>query len=132
MTDLHASPAHRKRFKPMPPGVSTGVVLACCFFPLTLWGDDSNKNLSQLIESACLDCHGQGSETGLDLESLGNDLSDDDTFRSWERVFDRVRSGEMPPQTEPRPDPRLVESALAPLEIDFDRRASRVRRASGV
>lgn len=51
------------------------------------------------LEFNCLDCHeGSGAEAGLDLSQLGDDLADDVTRHRWVRIFDRVASGEMPPE----------------------------------
>ncbi|SVB14872.1 uncharacterized protein METZ01_LOCUS167726, partial [marine metagenome] len=79
------------------------------------------------LESHCFDCHGDGAaKGGLDLEKLGRDLSDAAVFAKWERIFDRVAAGEMPPaKVKDRPEakdltafraalgPRLVQSHAA-------------------
>jgi len=55
--------------------------------------------LGKFFSLYCNDCHGGGAdEGGLDLDSLGTDLSDAATLAAWERIFDRVRVGEMPPE----------------------------------
>ena len=51
-------------------------------------------------------------QTPLDLTALGDDLADRETFRLWERIFDRVSVGEMPPAGARRPAQRIVDSAL--------------------
>ncbi len=54
--------------------------------------------LSALLESHCAECHAGGAqEGGLDIDSLRQDLTDQETFARWERIFDRVQTGEMPP-----------------------------------
>jgi hypothetical protein len=54
--------------------------------------------VTPFLENHCLDCHGNGAaEGGLDLEKLGWDLNDAALFAKWERIHDRVQSGEMPP-----------------------------------
>src|SRR5690606_14235016 len=51
-----------------------------------------------LVQTHCYDCHqGEHAEAGLDLSTLGADLSDRHTRNRWVRIFDRVRDGEMPP-----------------------------------
>ena len=65
-----------------------------------------------LIESSCLDCHDGSDENGLDFKTLKFDLDDDAGFRKWERIFDRVTNGEMPPESETRPEKELVSRAL--------------------
>jgi len=60
--------------------------------------------LKKFFVSYCNDCHSGGaSEGGLSLDKLGADLSDTATFARWERIFDRVSDGEMPPKDEIQP-----------------------------
>ena len=69
-----------------------------------------------LLEGSCMRCHGAGTETPLNFEELGFDLSDRDTFKTWVRVFERVQNGEMPPGRAPKPSPEVAEAALGALE----------------
>ena len=71
--------------------------------------------VTPLVEAHCIECHDWATETPLDFESLGYDLNDPATFRQWEHVFDRAKSGEMPPKKKKRPDPRLLQTALDSL-----------------
>ncbi len=86
-----------------------------------------NEAVAPLIESSCIDCHDAATETGLNFESVGHDLTEAESFRKWERVFDRVRDGEMPPESEDRPDPKQREAALASLQKNL-RSASLTRQ----
>ena len=72
--------------------------------------------VAPLVETSCLACHGERTVTPLDLTRLGFDLTDHATFRTWEHIYERVERGEMPPAAAPRPDARLVETALAGLK----------------
>ncbi len=97
------------------------------FWPIThgvVAAQSFRANVAPLVESACLHCHDADTETGLNFEAVGHDLSDAPTLRQWEKVFDRVRDGEMPPKPEDRPDPLQLETALASLNKDL-RAASR-------
>ncbi len=59
----------------------------------------SRDNLNPFFASYCNDCHASGAdEGGFNLDAIGSDLGDPATFAKWERVFDRVHSGEMPPK----------------------------------
>ena len=61
--------------------------------------DDFPAGSEDFFAFNCLDCHsGPEGEAGLDLTSLGTDLSDPEVFHRWVRVFDRVNDGEMPPE----------------------------------
>ncbi len=68
-----------------------------------------------LFKASCLTCHVGTEMTPLDLTLLGHDLADRETFRLWERIFDRVSGGEMPPPGARRPAQRIVDSALDSL-----------------
>ena len=57
-------------------------------------------DLDALIESSCIDCHDANTETLLDFTTLGKDFENAESFRIWVRVFDRIKSGEMPPPGE--------------------------------
>ena len=59
----------------------------------------SQASIIPFLENHCYDCHADGVDKGgLDFEKLGQDLSDQATFAKWERVYDRILSGEMPPK----------------------------------
>lgn len=65
----------------------------------------------------CVDCHG-GTEPdgGLDLGSLSQDVSDEAVFARWERIYDRIEAGEMPPEESPQPSPAERTAILTGLK----------------
>ena len=73
-------------------------------------------DVAPLVETSCMACHGARTATPLDIGSLGHDLSDRATFRAWERIYERVENGEMPPRGVRRPDAAVVETALRSLK----------------
>ena len=73
----------------------------------SLCGDDDSKTthlpapISKFIQEQCLDCHSDDDpEGGLSLDSLAFDLKKPKVFKDWQRVYERVRDGEMPPESE--------------------------------
>ena len=73
--------------------------------------------LVPFLRAHCYDCHsGKEPQGALDLEELGNDLSDAELLRRWVRIHDRVSSGEMPPRDVPRPDETARQRFLSPLQ----------------
>ena len=89
--------------------------------------------VAPLIETACLRCHGERTVTPLNLARLGSDLTDLETFTAWEKVYERVEAGEMPPTTAPQPDDTVVETALGSLKralVEANRVARGEQRAS--
>ena len=76
---------------------------------------DFQSAVAPLIESSCVDCHDSDTKTKLNFESLGFDLSDADTFKAWEGVFDRVDKHEMPPPKKRQPKAAVRTTALDAL-----------------
>ncbi len=89
-------------------------------------GADIAADVQPMVRSSCIDCHAADSETGLNLEGLDFDLADQATFKRWERVFDRVASGEMPPPEAGQPDQDQKRRALAALRSSL--RAASLKR----
>lgn len=70
--------------------------------PVSAGGDDKPPvpEARALLAKYCVSCHGEKKPAGgLDLASLREDRSPKD----WRRVWDRVRSGQMPPPERPQP-----------------------------
>ena len=93
------------------------------------------KSLNVFLDRHCLECHDDvDSEADLNLWDLEFDLKDPAKLAIWQRVFERIRDGEMPPAKKPRPEaaelaellPALKEPLLAADRIDAKERG-RVR-----
>lgn len=58
----------------------------------------SDVPAQKFLTANCQDCHtGDSAEAGFQVDALGADLSNPDTLLRWIRVYDRVKTGEMPP-----------------------------------
>jgi len=93
-------------------GLTVLVVLA----PGVASAQSFENDLKPLVRASCVRCHGARTVTPLNLERLGFDLTDRETFRTWEKVYERVDRGEMPPASMPRPDQAVVDTALGSLK----------------
>ncbi|MGJ8726536.1 MAG: DUF1592 domain-containing protein [Roseibacillus sp.] len=88
-------------------------------------------NLPELLEDTlafyCYDCHNSSiKKGGLNLEDTPFNLTDPHHFEKWAHVFDRVESGEMPPQEEEQPDKKETAAFLKelfPTLLQADRKA---------
>ncbi|MGE0133172.1 MAG: DUF1592 domain-containing protein [Blastocatellales bacterium] len=61
-------------------------------------------NPRAFLEANCFACHDSRTKKGnLDLTSLKFDFTDEKIFATWVKVHDRVRDGEMPPNSMPQP-----------------------------
>lgn len=104
-------------FRPGSPGLRTLLaILAAGCVSGGAAAQSFESDVAPLVETSCLACHGERTVTPLNLARLGFDLADRETFRTWERIYERVERGEMPPADAPRPDAAVVETALAGLK----------------
>jgi mono/diheme cytochrome c family protein len=66
--------------------------------------DRIEQPIKKFLVRNCADCHGDGAaEGGFELDELGVDLTDVAIFTRWEQIYDRVDSGEMPPEEADQP-----------------------------
>jgi hypothetical protein len=62
------------------------------------------QGVNEFLLENCTGCHDSRTKKGnLDLTTLKFDLTDATVFAVWVKVHDRVRDGEMPPQSAPQP-----------------------------
>lgn len=92
------------------------------------------KPLRTFFGNYCSDCHADGAdEGGFEVRQLQTDLSDVAIFARWELVYDRVRSGEMPPTDSQQPSKEELEtfarSLAAPLnDVHRSTKSTTLRR----
>ena len=82
-----------------------------CLAPPVLQGQTGTftDSLDPFFETHCYECHDDTTtKGGLDLLALSNNLTNPKTFAEWERIYDRVTKGEMPPEKKPRPESEVV------------------------
>ncbi|MFV1981184.1 MAG: sulfatase-like hydrolase/transferase, partial [Rhodothermia bacterium] len=73
------------------------------------------ESMIPLIDASCNECHDEDTKTDLNFYDLAFNLSNPKTFRRWEKVFDQIDNGKMPPKKKARPDAELKETALDSL-----------------
>lgn len=68
--------------------------------------------VDKLFAGHCIECHGPDSQEGaLRLDTLAAQFDRPDVAARWQRILERMHSGEMPPADQPRPDAGLVKKA---------------------
>ncbi len=78
--------------------------------------------IKPFVAENCLDCHDAATKkAGLNLEALADVGSVDRERATWENVFDKLRHGEMPPPTGPRPLPEQAHAVTQWLDREFSR-----------
>jgi hypothetical protein len=61
---------------------------------------ESPSEVAKVIENHCVECHqGPDAEAQLRLDELGWDPAEERSRSQWIKIFDRVRTGEMPPDS---------------------------------
>src|SRR5690242_4363697 len=81
----------------------------------------------------CYSCHSQHAEKlkgDLRLDRLSPDMSDEASRERWRAVLKRVKAGEMPPKSKPRPPEKEVQVLSEWIGARLDA-ADAARRAQG-
>ncbi len=72
------------------------------------------------FEQHCTDCHdAESKKGGLDLTALALKLDDRANFATWEKVHERIASGEMPPKKKARPPVEETRVLLGELDTQL-------------
>ena len=88
-----------------------GAPSLCAQSPPALNETEVHARLDPFLSEYCYGCHDDDLKKGdLDLFSTSFDLSHPETFATWQRVWERVREGEMPPRDRKK-QPGEAESA---------------------
>ncbi len=81
-----------------------------------------DHTVRSVLTKSCVSCHNERSAAGglnivpfQDPASLGSNRDD------WERIIQKVRTGEMPPKGMPRPGQAQVDALLAFVAFEFER-----------
>jgi mono/diheme cytochrome c family protein len=92
--------------------------------------DEAISGPRAFLEQTCIQCHSAEAESAMALFS-GFFLDRLDVEHvaqapeEWEKVVRKLRTGMMPPASEPRPDPIAAEQFVTYLEAELDRFAAR-------
>ena len=97
--------------------------------------------LKPFLEAHCTECHDADThKANLRLDNLALDTANEDSFKTWTRVFDKMSDGSMPPAKKPRPPKadleattKLLYETLHDASLDRQRKQGRVivRRLNG-
>ncbi len=70
-----------------------------------------------VLRESCIECHGPKKQKGkFRVDELDFSLSSVEAAERWRKVLRQIRSGEMPPEAEPRPNPALVTEFLQTVD----------------
>src|SRR5262245_14965283 len=106
------------------------VAIATGFAAFAAHADAPMSAAQGFLKDTCFKCHSEGSETaiavfsGFYLDRLDvNHIAANP--EQWEKVVRKLRTGMMPPSSEPRPDPVARDQFVTYLETELDRLAAR-------
>ena len=90
------------------------------------------KSIVPFLASHCADCHDGTTQKGdFRVDTLGPEFAKGDAAKRWEKVFDRVASGEMPPKKKARPAQAETTALLGWLEAQLTPEGARHHAAEG-
>src|SRR5262245_1226602 len=81
-----------------------------------------------LLAKHCFECHGEEThEKDLRLDQLAKEFNTADAAK-WQRVLERIQSGQMPPESSPRPSANDTHGLTTSIKDEF-RKVELARRA---
>ena len=86
---------------------------------VTVSPSQASEPLDALVQSSCIDCHDESTDTKLDLTALAYEFTDPTNYRKWVRVYERIERGEMPPTSAKQPDSILKMTAVSFLKNEL-------------
>ncbi|HSI37149.1 MAG TPA: DUF1592 domain-containing protein [Tepidisphaeraceae bacterium] len=97
--------------------------------PVVAENAPTHHALSQFLQRHCVECHGPAKAKGdLRLDQLSPDPADDAARKQWNQILDRIASGEMPPDSKPRPPEAETKAATDQMRATLHA-AEQARRA---
>src|SRR6266571_8665889 len=110
------------------------VYLLLLFASKPAYSADFAKSIQPFFAKNCYSCHSAKLKTGgLNLEAYVNAASIAQEPERFEKILQRLKAGEMPPKTMPRPDAEELKLATDGSREGLDRatrQRSRLHRAS--
>ena len=91
------------------------LLMSMALIPGVAAAQSFKADVAPMIDASCMYCHMAVMQSAIDIENLGDDLSDPATFRAWEKIYDRVDRGEMPPVGAPKAADTVVQTAMSSL-----------------
>jgi len=88
--------------------------------------------LKPFLEKHCYDCHDADShKAGLRLDNLPVDFRDEKSAATWAHVFDKIKSGEMPPKKKTRPASADITTVTGGLQTQLQAASLEKQRTRG-
>ncbi|MGH9722955.1 MAG: DUF1592 domain-containing protein [Bryobacteraceae bacterium] len=106
------------------------VLVVLCALALPL-GAASN-DVFAFVQKNCVGCHNASVKSGdMDLKALETAKTFDDDREIWEKVVQKLKTGQMPPPGVPRPPPEATAAITRWLESEFARQDRAIKPDAG-
>jgi len=93
---------------------------------------DFASHLKPFLAKHCTECHdGETTKGDLRLDDLAPEFGDAKNFAAWEKVFDKVTRGEMPPKKKERPPQNELRPAMDWLRLQLHQACAAKQAAEG-
>jgi mono/diheme cytochrome c family protein len=110
----------------------SGFVFLCSQASAEPIDEEAKFDIRAFFEKHCLDCHGEDTqEADFRADRLPDLLQAKQTDEDWLAVWQKLKSGEMPPKDEPRPNPDEVVKATKWIERSLIRIDKQVQQTEG-
>ena len=107
---------------PRRPVIAPFLFLAQSVLALPALGDDFAARAKPVLEKHCVACHsGDDAERGFRLDVFDDGAAAGAKPEAWEKVRERVLSGDMPPAKKPRPAKADVDALVGWIDARFHR-----------
>jgi len=81
-----------------------------------------DKNVKPVISKTCTPCHNDSvASGGVDLAGFTSAATVTTERAAWEKIAQKIRTGEMPPKGAPRPPQAQIESLIQFLQAEFQK-----------
>ncbi|HXG13298.1 MAG TPA: DUF1588 domain-containing protein [Gemmataceae bacterium] len=92
--------------------------------------DGYRKDVEPFFKQHCLKCHGPDKQKGkLALHSIDANVLTGKDIERWKAIAERLALGEMPPDSEPRPDARIAARVLAWIKAELAKGGEKIADA---
>lgn len=73
--------------------------------------DSFDQRVKPFLTKHCLECHSGAKPKGdFHIDKISQDFANEAAREHWSKVLKKIKAGEMPPESKPRPEPKDVEA----------------------
>jgi hypothetical protein len=86
-------------------------------------GSYAADEVAVFFDRHCIECHGTETAKGdLTLHDLGVDYADEGEVETWQKILEKLETGQMPPKKKPRPGEEAQRTVTQWIRSEFEKR----------